>query len=91
MAKKENGEFERDFGYLMPFIDRVQAAGEALPPGSREELASLVAGERDRWERIRGLLAARGTAPAPAQSRPSSPPPPAGSGFTVGSLRIPGR
>jgi hypothetical protein len=91
MAKSDPGNFARDFGYLMPFLERVQAAGEALPPPTRNELATLLAGERARWERIRELLAgAEAPRPGPAPPRRVSPTqPPAAVGFTVGSLRTP--
>ena len=87
--------FDRDFGYLMPFLDKVQAAGEALPPGAREEIAALLSGERERWMRIRELLAGAGASAAAPPSRPrvGAPAPsvaaPAGSrfAFTVGTLR----
>ena len=71
MPKKDaSAAFDRDFGYLMPFLDKVRAAGEALPLGAREEIASLLAGERERWTRVRELLTA-GDSPAP--SPPTTP------------------
>jgi hypothetical protein len=85
MDKSDPGNFSRDFGYLMPFLDRVQAAGEALPPPTRNELATLLAGERARWARIRELLVGA-TTPRP---RPPPPQPVSAVGFTVGSLRVP--
>jgi hypothetical protein len=42
------GAFEKDLGYLMPFLDKVAAAAE--------ELARLLADEKSRWTRIRQLL-----------------------------------
>jgi hypothetical protein len=90
MAEKEGGALDRDFAYLMPFLEKVQAAGSGLPAGSREELAALVAGERDRWTRIRALLAGGGAPATAPQARASSPTPTGGSGFTVGTLRARG-
>jgi hypothetical protein len=94
MDRKDPGAaFDRDFGYLMPFLDKVRAAGEALPLGPREEMAALLQGEKERWTRIRELLSggtradtARGSAPAPAQAHAGVSP--AGRlGFTIGTLR----
>ncbi|PTL80541.1 hypothetical protein [Vitiosangium sp. GDMCC 1.1324] len=49
--------FDRDIGYLMPFLDRVAAAAAELPEASaREELARLMAEEKVRWARIQQLL-----------------------------------
>jgi hypothetical protein len=94
------GEFDKDFGYLMPFVDKIAAAGAGLPdPAARLEIAGLVKDEKARWNRIRELLAG-----APAQPAPASAPPPDSSpltaapsdsreggretfAFTVGSLR----
>lgn len=67
--------FDRDFGYLMPFLDKVAAAASELQdPAAREELARLMADEKARWTRIRELL--RGTAgkgTLPASSRAGAP------------------
>lgn len=50
--------FEKDFGYLMPFLDKIDAAARALSdPSARTEAMQLVAGERQRWERLKALLA----------------------------------
>ncbi|WNG35144.1 hypothetical protein F0U60_17030 [Archangium minus] len=49
--------FDKDIGYLMPFMDRVAAAAGALPDASaREELTRLMAEEKVRWARIQQLL-----------------------------------
>jgi hypothetical protein len=87
MAENDAGSaFDRDFGYLMPFLDKVRAAGEALPSGPREEIATLLAGERERWTRIRELLAGGSSSQATPQTR--APAPAAGPpGYTVGTLR----
>ncbi|HXG67802.1 MAG TPA: hypothetical protein VNO70_22060 [Blastocatellia bacterium] len=89
--------FEKDFGYLMPFLDRVAAAAIGLAdPAARDELTRLMAGEKQRWSRIRQLLAGAAGNPAPSAGRPATPAPaeqPAetprmsGPRFTVGSLR----
>ena len=92
------GAFEKDFGYLMPFLEKVAAAANTLADAAaREELKRLVAGEQSRWLRIRELLsggAANPTqpvariaqasveSPATKDAQPSPP-----KQFTVGSLR----
>lgn len=49
--------FDRDFGYLLPFMDKVASAASDLPDASaRQELVQLMAEEKVRWERIRSLL-----------------------------------
>jgi hypothetical protein len=92
----EAGAFERDFGYLLPFMDKVAAAASTLPdPAARAELQRLMAEEKQRWARVRQLLSgAQGrTAPAPeaaAASRPGAPRPlQPGAQLTVGSLKSP--
>ena len=61
------GEFDKDFGYLMPFLDKVAAAASDLSdPAAREELAQLVGGEKERWARIHQLL-------SNAESNPGNP------------------
>ncbi|RKH88423.1 hypothetical protein D7Y21_14885 [Corallococcus sp. AB045] len=74
--------FDRDFGYLAPFMDKVAAAAEDLPDASaREELVRLVAEEKVRWARIRELLqgaagqsgASKGAAPKASASKAPSP------------------
>jgi hypothetical protein len=51
------GQFEKDFGYLMPFLDKVAAAtGGIADPAAREELTRLITEEKQRWARIRQLL-----------------------------------
>lgn len=52
--------FERDFGYLLPFLDRVtQAASDHPDARVRAELLSLLADEKARWTRVRELMSAR--------------------------------
>jgi hypothetical protein len=91
--------FDKDFGYLIPFLDKVAASAPTLrDPAAREELARLMAGEKERWARIRELLAgAAGGSPTPARAASDNPPvarpgePQTGAtetdSFTVGSLR----
>jgi len=94
------GRFDRDFGYLMPFLDKVaQAASELPDPAAREELSRLVAEEKGRWARIQALLggAKASAAPAPrvepsVRRAPPRAPAPRDEdrrppGLTVGSLR----
>jgi hypothetical protein len=74
--------FEKDFGYLIPFIEKVGAAAAGADPSVRAELSGLVSGEAERWARIRALLSGQ-RPPRPARN----PEPPPSGGFTVGSLR----
>jgi hypothetical protein len=70
--------FDRDIGYLMPFLDRVAAAADTLPEATaRDELKRLMADEKERWARIQQLLGgAAGKSPSAAASTrtPSSAP-----------------
>ena len=63
--------FDKDFGYLMPFLGKVaEAANTITDPAAREELKRLVAGEQSRWLRIQQLLSgAAAQAAAPANQR----------------------
>lgn len=95
--------FEKDFGYLMPFLDKIDGAAKALSdPTARAEAIELVTGERERWSRLRELLAgAAGNAqgrssetaqPAPSHTGPASAPRSTESrgsfpAFTVGRLK----
>lgn len=68
--------FDRDFGYLLPFLDKVAAAASELQDtAAREELARLMADEKARWNRIREILrgAAGSTAAPPTGSAPGAP------------------
>ena len=94
--------FEKDFGYLMPFIEKVAEAANAMgDAAAREELKRLVAGERARWLRIQELLSGAAARPAQPGNGPpvthakvavdspaaaEAPPAPVRQ-FTVGSLR----
>ena len=94
--------FDRDFGYLMPFLDKVAAAASGIEDAAaRDELARLMADEKARWNRVRELL--RGAPRARARRRPASGAPaqtlarasadginrvaPQMTGLTVGSLK----
>jgi hypothetical protein len=93
------GAFDKDFGYLMPFLDKVAAAaGDLEDPASREELSRLLSEEKVRWERIRELLrgapggaAVRASQPAATLARSSADGinrvAPLMAGLTVGSLK----
>jgi len=90
--------FDKDFGYLLPFLDKVAAAAAELPEGpAREELTRLMAEEKVRWQRARELLrgapgtASRSGAATRALARASADEvhetAPSPSGLTVGSLK----
>jgi hypothetical protein len=97
------GAFDKDFGYLMPFLDKVAAAASAMPDrAARDELTRLMADEKLRWNRIRSLLAGAAGEPAkraegaattarPVQSATAEPVAETvvreSFSFTVGSLR----
>jgi hypothetical protein len=87
--------FDRDIGYLMPFLDRVAAAADTLPDATaREELKRLMADEKARWARIQQLLGgatARSPSNAPQLARAHADEinreQPRQAGLTVGSLK----
>ena len=90
------GEYDKDFGYLMPFLDKVAGATASLQdPAARAELTRLMADEKARWARIRELLggaSGRAVAAPTAPGNPNNPPAAAPEArepfsFTVGSLR----
>lgn len=66
-SSSPSSAFDRDFGYLLPFMDKVAAAAAELQDASaREELTRLMAEEKVRWQRIKDLLggaSGRGAAP----------------------------
>jgi hypothetical protein len=84
-------EFEKDFGYLMPFLDKIAAAATTLSDqAARGELTQLITDEKRRWARVRELLsgatgeskdAARAASEVPGAAVRPQP------SFTVGSLR----
>jgi hypothetical protein len=59
--------FDRDLGYLMPFLDKLEQHAASLSPEARAELETLVAEQRQRWSRIRTLLEGN-AAPAATES-----------------------
>ena len=64
--------FDKDFGYLMPFLGKVaEAASTIADPAAREELKRLVAGEQAKWLRIQQLLSGA-TGQAAPQANPST-------------------
>lgn len=70
------GEFDKDFGYLMPFLDKIAGAAQTIAnPAARAELTKLVADEKARWTRIRELLsgAAGQSQPVPQVTSQSAP------------------
>jgi hypothetical protein len=80
-------DFEKDFGYLMPFLDRVQQ--EASKVGG-DELKSLLKDESQKWQRIRQLLSQKDGAASPTKktSQPAKAEAEAPvKMLTVGSLR----
>lgn len=69
-----SGAFEKDFGYLMPFLEKVAAAANTITDAAaREELKRLVAGEQSRWLRIRELLSGGAANPAQPVASPAAP------------------
>jgi hypothetical protein len=92
------GEFDKDFGYLMPFLDKIAGAALSLAdPAARAELTKLMADEKAKWARIRELLGGAAGQAATAQAAASgsqdnsqaaaSPALREPFSFTVGSLR----
>ncbi|MFL5344384.1 MAG: hypothetical protein ACJ8AT_06310 [Hyalangium sp.] len=94
--------FDRDFGYLMPFLDKVAAAAAGLEDAAaRDELSRIIADEKVRWERVRELLRGAGGSRAAPASRLAPPAQtlarssgdginrvaPTMAGLTVGSLK----
>lgn len=70
------GAFEKDFGYLMPFLDKIAAASNSISDqAQRQEFAGLVSGQKERWNRIRELLSGTASSSSetggkPVQSNP---------------------
>ena len=94
--------FDKDFGYLMPFLGKVAEAANTITDASaREELKRLIAGEQSKWLRIQQLLSGAAAKPALAANPtvaagakvavgappPAAPQPAPERQFTVGSLR----
>lgn len=70
----DDSPFARDFGYLMPFLDKVEKASSTLAePAARAEAMRLAGEEKARWSRLRALLeGAPGS--ATAAGPPAAPP-----------------
>ena len=93
-------QFDKDFGYLMPFLDKVAAAANGLPDAAaREELTRLIGEEKQRWTRVRQLLSGAASALAgdASSARAATAEKPVAQHstterpvFTVGSLRSSG-
>lgn len=87
---QDGSTFARDFGYLMPFLQKME---QAAKESGNAELQQLVAGEAARWRRIQALLGSGAGAPAPAGPSAGARKPAAGGNgalprqLTIGSLR----
>jgi hypothetical protein len=95
-ARMADGQFDKDFSYLVPFLDKVAAAANNLrEPAARDELARLMSDEKSRWARIRQLLSGSeaqqkpeaNTTDAQAGAATDNPAAKESFNFTVGSLR----
>lgn len=98
----DDAPFARDFGYLGPFLQKVEAHARGLPESqARAELLQILAGAPERWARIQALLsgaqpaapqdeggAGAGPPDPPAPDAPEAAPPPRAHawGWSVGSL-----
>lgn len=82
--------FDRDLGYLLPFLGRVVAYAEAQPEPLRGALLAQLDGETARWAAIQALLdgAAPDAAPQPSSVAPpaKTPLPARSGGWTIGPL-----
>lgn len=87
--------FERDLGYLLPFLGRLVAYAEAQPEPLRAALLAELDGEAARWAAIQALLdgAAPTGRPSPTPNTtpnaPNDAPPSPRAGWTLGSLIAP--
>lgn len=78
---QDGSSFARDFGYLMPFLRKIEQAAQQ---SDSSELRQLVAGEAQRWSRIQQLLGGA-AASAPAVAAPTrTAGPAAGSAASAG-------
>lgn len=65
MASKSESGFGKDFGYLRPFLGKVEAHAKGLEGARGERLRHLLEGEAAKWDEIGALLAG---------GEPSAPP-----------------
>ena len=80
--------FDRDLGYLLPFLGRVIEYAEAQPEPLRGALLAELSGETARWAAIQALLdgAAPETSPTPKPTPAETPRPGLQPGWTIGPL-----
>lgn len=80
--------FDRDLGYLLPFLGRVIEYAEAQPEPLRGALLAELSGETARWAAIQALLdgAAPDTTPTPKPTPAETPRPGLQPGWTIGPL-----
>jgi hypothetical protein len=85
--------FDRDLGYLLPFLGRVAAYAEAQPEPLRGALLAELDGEAARWAKIQALLdgaATSATTRATTTDAPhkaaETPRPGVTGGWTIGPL-----
>ncbi len=68
----EQAPFAKDFGYLIPFLDKVNAYAEGLPDGPRkDELQSLLSSQSADWTRIAAILSGGAPSAPRAQEAPA--------------------
>jgi hypothetical protein len=68
--------FEKDFGYLEPFLQKVRAyARSSAEPAARTRLSALMDEEIARWKEIRALLDGTPAGAPPAGAPPAGAPP----------------
>ena len=85
----EQSPFAKDFGYLIPFLDKVKAHVEGLPEGpGKAELQGLLASQVTDWKRVKALLSGAEASgdPSPESADQKSPDAPAPEGSTPASL-----
>ena len=81
MAGKTETPFAKDFGYLRPFLGRIEEHARTLDGPRGERLRALLEGQAERWDEIAALLAGAEPRPRPASppaAGASEAPPPAG-------------
>jgi hypothetical protein len=78
--------FDRDLGYLLPFLGRVVAYAEAQPEPLRGALLAELRGETARWAAIQALLDGAAPDAAPVEPHAELPRPGLQRGWTIGPL-----